>query len=291
MDYLKIKRNLENYTVRNIPKRLITVNASGDTVVNTSSPNYYYGQIPEYKIDKEGFFILDSAGEKIPNTIDINIFISQEYDDMGIFTDMDFIPKQPSLSQPPNNFNPFLDGRIAGGPVDFYYTPPISVTGETDDSHLNYVKSLRVDSNGLPIYQPFLNVSKEDGQFDGVTDNNNQRVKYKLGADINNIGTTGVEFTTYHQEFVKSTNIVGEDVTWNKTTFKAVDGGWNSSNIDLYANVKEEEFLGIVFPPEISDDVFINRGVADIFERNAILSEIKTTDDLDNFRGGYLVSE
>ena len=64
-----------------------------------------------------------------------------------------------------------------------------------------------------------------------------------------------------------------------------------SSNIDLYANVKEEEFLGIVFPPEISDDVFINRGVADIFERNAILSEIKTTDDLDNFRGGYLVSE
>ena len=103
MDYLKIKRNLENYTVRNIPKRLITVNASGDTVFNTSSPNYYYGQIPEYKIDKEGFFILDSAGEKIPNTIDINIFITQEYDDMGIFTDMDFIPKQPPLSQPPNN--------------------------------------------------------------------------------------------------------------------------------------------------------------------------------------------
>ena len=63
------------------------------------------------------------------------------------------------------------------------------------------------------------------------------------------------------------------------------------SGLDLYANVKEEEFLGIVFPPEISDDVFINRGVADIFERNAILSEIKTTDDLDNFRGGYLVSE
>ena len=83
MDYLKIKRNLENYTVRNIPKRLITVNASGDTVVNTSSPNYYYGQIPEYKIDKEGFFILDSAGKKIPNTIDINIFITRLYVSMN----------------------------------------------------------------------------------------------------------------------------------------------------------------------------------------------------------------
>ena len=291
MDYLKIKRNLENYTVRNIPKSVIIVNASGETVVNTSSPYYYYGQIPNYKINKEGYFILDSNGDKIPNTIDIDVFITQEYDDMGIFTDKDFIPKTPPLTQPPSNFNPFLDGRIAGGPIDFYYTPPITVTGETDDSHLNYVKSLRVDSNGLPIYQPFLNVSKDKNLFDGVTDNNTQRVKYKLRADINNIGGSGIGFTTYHQEFVKSTNIIGEDITWNKTTFNAVNGGWNSSNIDLYANVKEEEFLGVVFPPEISDDVFINRGVANIFERNAILSEIKTTDDLDNFRGGYLVSE
>ncbi len=32
MDYLKIKRNLENYTVRNIPKSVIIVNASGETV-------------------------------------------------------------------------------------------------------------------------------------------------------------------------------------------------------------------------------------------------------------------
>ena len=290
MEYLKIKRNLENYTVRNIPKRLITVNATGGTVVDTSSPYYYYGDIPEYKIDEEGFSILDN-GNKITNTIDINIFIKQKYDDMGIFKDMDFVPKTPYLTQPPPNFNPFIDGRIAGGPVDFYYSPPITLTGTTDDSQLSYVKSLRVDNNGEPIYTANLNISKDKYRFDGVLEDNAQRVKYKIGANVNNIMGTGVEYNTYKNQFIKGVNEIGEKIIWKKTTWRSVNGGWNENNMSLGANIKQEELLGIVFPPEVIDDVFISRGIADIFERNAILSEIKTTDDLDNLRGGYLVSE
>ena len=61
-------------------------------------------------------------------------------------------------------------------------------------------------------------------------------------------------------------------------------------NTSLLALMKQEEYLGVVFPPEIQSDVLIERGVADIFERHAILSEIKTTDDMDNFRGGYLIT-
>ena len=189
MEYIKIKRSLENYTVRNIPQNVLVVNASGDTVINESSPNYYYGKIPEYKITDEGEFILDDFGQKIENTININIFLKQNLDDMGFFTDLEFTPKKP-ISQPPNDFNPFVDGRIAGGPVDFYYTPPITVTGTTDDSHLNYVKSKRVDSVGNPIYQQGLNVSKDKNYFNGVITNNSQYTIYKKNAEIGDISGT-----------------------------------------------------------------------------------------------------
>ena len=53
---------------------------------------------------------------------------------------------------------------------------------------------------------------------------------------------------------------------------------------------KKEEYLGVVFPPEVDSVVFINRGVADIFERHSILSELKTTNDIDTNRGGYIRS-
>ena len=160
-----------------------------------------------------------------------------------------------------------------------------------DDSQLSYVKSLRVDINGEPIYTANLNVSKDKYRFDGVLDDGPQRVKYKIGANVNNIMGTGVEYNTYKNKFVKGVNEIGEKITWKKTTWQSVNGGWNENNTSLGANIKQEELLGIVFPPEVIDDVFISRGIADIFERNAILSEIKTTNDLDNVRGGYLVSE
>ncbi len=291
MEHIKIKRSLENYINRDIPQSVLVVNTSGETVINESSPNYYYGTIPEYKVTKEGDFVLDSFGQKIPNTIDIKIFLKQNLDDMGFFTDLEFVPKRPSLTQAPNNFNPFIDGRIAGGPIDFYYTPPVTVTGTTDDSHLNYVKTKRVDSNGKPIYQPNLNVSKDKNYFNGVIVNNSEYTIYKKNAEMGDISGTGIQFKTFHNDIVKKRNFLNEIVTWGYTEWSSPNSGWNSTNVDLYANTKKEELLGIVFKPEVIDDVFINRGVVDIFERNAILSEIKSTNDLDNLRGGYLVSE
>jgi len=292
MEYIKIKRSLENYTVRNIPESVLTVNASGDTVINESSPYYYYGTIPEYVIDENGKFVLDDFGQKIENTININVFLKQTLDDMGFFNDMDFVPHKTTLEQRPTDFNPFIDGRITGGTVDFYYTPPVTVTGTTDDTHLNHVKSLRVDANGNPIYVPDLNVSKDkENYFDGVIMSNSDYVIYKKNAEINNINSTGIQFKTYHKELVEKVNSLNETIVWRKTEWSSPNTGWNEFNTGLYANVKKDELLGIVFKPEITDDVFINRGVVDIFERNAVLSEIRSTNDLDNFRGGYLVSE
>ena len=40
-----------------------------------------------YKIDEDFNYILDVNGEKIPNTININIFLRQKLDDIAIYTD------------------------------------------------------------------------------------------------------------------------------------------------------------------------------------------------------------
>ena len=85
MKYISKKRNLENYTVRNIPKSVLVKDSDGKTVINTDSPNYYYGTIPNFKIDDEGNFILNDFGQKIVNTIDIELFLTQNFRARYIF--------------------------------------------------------------------------------------------------------------------------------------------------------------------------------------------------------------
>lgn len=303
MKIIDLKICLEDFTVRNVPDSVLLVDDNGDKYIDYDNPKCYYGKIPEFKIDREGEFIFNAFGEKQENTIDINLFMTQKFEDIGVYTDMDFVEQRKTDSPPviPPNYNPFM-GRLPGVPENFYYTPPVTVTGETNDNQLNYVKSLRLDNNNQPIYTPYLNVSKnKETIFDGVIEETPDFIKYIIGGGLdlmggtnatnisfNNITTYGVEYITFKKEFIKTINNNNQTVTFKKTQFSANYGGKNQNNIGIYANLKQEEFLGIVFKPEISSEVFINRGIADIFERHGLLSEMRSTDDIDNFRGGYL---
>jgi hypothetical protein len=327
MEYISRIKNLENYTIRHIPDNAITF--SGSTPIINKSVYPWYGTIPDYKIDDSGNFIL-VGGNKVVNTIDIRIFLRQDLDDMGLFTDTSFIPL---TSTPPINItdpvypdnllylsgysyttsavltsptsvtdaytNFGLNGRIPGATLNFYTTPPTALSGYTDDSSLKSVSSLRIDPTTQKIiYVELLNVAQDPTvSFNGIPSGGltPNYIKYIIGGKVdilgNYDGVSGMEFTTYKNEFVKSTNELGEDISWLKTTFQTMGGGWNNNNISLSALNKQEEFLGMVFKPEVSSDVFIDRGIADIFERHALLSELKTTDDIDNSRAGWLTVE
>ena len=144
MKVIDLKICLEDYTVRNIPSSVLKTDVDGNEVIDYTNPNCYYGKIPTFKIDNDGEFVLDSFGKKQEKTIDINLFLEQKIEDIGIYTDMNFIGlesidgEQPTV---PNNYNPFM-GRLPGVPDNFYYTPPITVTGETNDNQLNYALKL-----------------------------------------------------------------------------------------------------------------------------------------------------
>ena len=291
MEYIRKKRNLENYTIRSIPKDVLVTDSEGKTVIDESNPKYFYGKIPEYKVDGDGNYVLTPFGQKIKNTIDLDLFLTQNVDDMGIFTDNEYVPAEKSLSSKPQGFNSFEYGRLPGAPQYFYYYNNVTVTGNTDDGYLNQVRSNRVDSNNNPIYVPYLNTSDDTTNiFNGVISEDLEKTIYKIGASPSDILNTGVGFTTYKNKFVKTKDEYGKNLSYFKTDFEINNGGWGINNVSLSAITKKEEYLGVVFPPEVDSVVFINRGVADIFERHSLLSELKTTNDIDTNRGGFIRS-
>ena len=301
MEYIRKKRSLENYTIRSIPKSVLITDSEGKTVIDESNPKYFYGKIPDYKVDDNGNYVLTSSGQKILNTIDVDLFITQNVDDMGIFTDKSFVFTGDTLTVKPPGYNSFEYGRLPEAPVEFYYYSDVTVTGSTDDGYLNQVRSYRVDSNNNPIYVPYLNTSDDSkNTFNGVISENLNKTTYKIGADPIEVSDyqqgniteikSGIEFTTYKNKFVKTKDEYGKNLSYFKTEFKNNNGGWDSNNVSLNAIFKKEEYLGIVFPPEVESVVFINRGVADIFERHSLLSELKTTNDIDTNRGGFVRS-
>jgi len=289
MKYIRKKINLENFTIRSIPKSVLIKNSEGKTVIDENNPKYYYGRIPEYKIDSEGNFLLNSFGQKIRNTINIDLYLTHKFDDMGIFTDNPYTPKTETLTTKPQGFNSFTYGRLAGAPVNFYYTPPNNVSGYTDDSLLQQVKSYRKDVNGNDVYVPNLNTSVNPSNlFSGVLSEDSEKTIYKIGANINDINNSGINYTTFKNKFTKTKDEYGFDRSYKTTIFSVNNSGWNETNVSLSASTKKEEYLGVVFKPEVDSAVFINRGIADIFERHALLSEIKTTNDIDTNRGGFI---
>ena len=173
---------------------------------------------------------------------------------------------------------------------DYLYN--VVVTGETDSSNLISITTGLFLPDGTPQYTPFINtnVNNPEEVFDGVIYDDPNKVTYVMGANPNDILNTGVQYTTYKNIIIKTNNSLGQPTTYFKTTFSTNQGGRTINNTSLSPIVKREEYLGVVFTPEVNSDIFINRGIVDIFERHSLLSEIKTTNDIDTNRGGFISS-
>lgn len=68
------------------------------------------------------------------------------------------------------------------------------------------------------------------------------------------------------------------------TTFSTSVSGFD---FDDYYSIKEEAKMGLVFPPKVSNELFIERMNVAVFERHSRLSEVKTLDGLIEYRNGY----
>ena len=246
----------------------------------------------------------DTYGEITATTINVNVFLTSTYEDIGMYYNKDFEPFSDDFDGDfkltrvqaeeitPDSFNAEIDGRYPLTKLGDFNQGVFTITGETDERYLKSVGSYKVNINNIPIYKTGLNMAGDITEtWDGVLTDDNEDIKYVLGGSVNNggnyISDTGVKYTTFK-------NPLSTGARYYKTIYSNYMGGRRTistetldANTSLLAIYKKEELLNIVQPPKVRNKVFISRGGEDIFERHSIMSEIKTRDDIDEYRNGY----
>jgi len=106
------------------------------------------------------------------------------------------------------------------------------------------------------------------------------KIYYTIG-DINYITTYRPplnQFDLNTHPTVFSTTLSGVD--FNQYTN-------NNSNIQYTFDVKEESKMGLVSPAKVKNELFIERMSVAVFERHSRLANIKSLEDLEEYRNGY----
>jgi hypothetical protein len=239
----------------------------------------------------------------------INVILEQTIDDMGIFTDTEFIPNI-SGNFIPADYSPLINKLgVSGLTFPFMYgigvnSTPINdlnlrETGKTLSDYFYYTNNIvtgGTDSKKTDVRlynqsEPFkigFDINKETyinylgNLIEGVDRLTELGVRsiYTFGTNKNdqNIGTLG-----------QNSGILYTDLSGNEqnTIFSYSGEGWNQTNVSLSAITKEEYLFGVISKPEIKSDIFIDRGITTIFEKHLKLSEITNLDELSRYGKGF----
>lgn len=250
----------------------------------------------------------------------IKVLLTQNMDDMGLFTDVEYIPSVTFVSSPPD-YSLLINKLIISGITFPFMTggTPSIMTGITGTTAI----TLRLTGKTAPNYYFYSNQ-----KLSGATDTKIDDVKsykstnpYRIGFDtakktyinyagtiINgvnrvfsigepsiyvfdtlndtNIGTNNQITGLLYKDYTGITRTVTIDsnlVTIPLTTVEYIGEGWNQTNVSLSALTKEEYLFGIISTPEVESDVFIDRGTTTVMELHLKLSEIKNLGQLDRY--------
>ena len=220
------------------------------------------------------------------STIYLPIFITQSFDNIGLMTDIGVTCTGGTSATPSiNHFNT----RERCTTVDGYYDVGDALTGQCE-SRLSECQNY-----GSSPFVPMFNVNALDYvNYEGVLIHSGTMIfnvnvdfsgttRYTIKGDINDphFGNDGQRSGLYMKDIGPTTGIS------NGTTFIMKNEGVNESNSSLSAITKLEEYLGMVFAPEIQSDVFIERGRNVILEPHFKLGEVESIEHLMRFGNGY----
>lgn len=201
----------------------------------------------------------------------LKVMLTQSSDDMGIFRDMEY------------ELGP--SGLTASA---FYEFGGKNISGFTD-SKIDDVRSY----NTLLPYRVDFDVNTETYlNYSGNVVAGVDRVTqigaintYVLGTDKNDseIGTTGQTSGLLYQDYSGLTRTIEVGEVIPMTSVNYIGEGWNETNTSLSALTKEEYLFGIISPPEVQSDVFIDRGETSVLEKHLKLSEISNLGELERY--------
>lgn len=263
-------------------------------------------------------------GVMTATTFYLKINIVQTMDDMGLFTDIEYIPKDGKVESQPDytllidklsasgiTF-PFMTGatsptipNITGTTAvilrlpdkiesDYYNFGNLPITGSTD-SKIEDVKSY--DKNNpyrigfdthVETYSSYTNSS-----IIGVNRIKTMAEPRIYVFDTPNdtaLGTNNQIYGLQYLEYTgKTRNVVIDNIRSiiPLTNFRFIGEGWNETNTSLSALTKEEYLFGIISKPEVQSDVFIDRGQITVMDMHLRLSEIKNLGELARYGNGY----
>ncbi len=270
--------------------------------------------LEDYTSRKKG-----SWGELTATSFTINVFLTQDADDMGISTNLPFIVKggtsptyQPlldKLNASGYSFN-FMNGattnviedgtlpntRYPGKVKNSYFINGVGVTGITDDK-LYTVQSY---NNSMP-YIPLFNITEGDyldfegNQYTGGTkviqDNDKNPITYIIDGDVTDVNNPspdlGILYNTYYDLSASEFTQVIIDTQIPLTELYYKSQGFNDTNTILSAETKEEYLFGITSKPTVESDLFIDRGITSVIQSHMQLGEVTNMSELINYGNGY----
>ena len=259
-------------------------------------------------------------GEITATTFFVNIVLTQSMDNMGIFTDIEYFPKT-SLSTPPD-YTILIEKLSASG-----LTFPFMTGGIPTMDPLINNETLRIPSKIESDYYNYLNLKISgytDSKIEdvrsykatepfrvGFNTNADEYLNYKgesiLGisrvvtmadprnyvfdsVDDANLGTDNQVYGLRYLDYTGDTRQVtsnGVQSTIPVTKFDYVGEGWNQINTSLSASTKEEYLFGIISPPEVQSEVFIERGMTSVMDKHLRLSEVNDLGELTRYGNGF----
>jgi hypothetical protein len=263
-------------------------------------------------------------GVMTASTFYINVMLTQNMDDMGLFTDMSFISAstatqdQPDYSILANKLSasgitfPFMTSapppvitgitgttklvlRIPGNNETYYYNyGGLTITGNTDSK----IEDLRSYNGANPFQVGFDMEKNQYFYYNGVGVSGHSRIVSMSEPKIyvfdtlidGNTGTLNQVYGIAYTEYSGQTRLVtvnGKNVLIPVTTFNYKGQGWNDTNVSLSALTKEEYLFGIISPPEVQSDVFIDRGETTVMDKHLRMSEIKNMGQLERYGNGF----
>lgn len=262
-------------------------------------------------------------GTVTADTFYINIMLTQNIDDMGLYTDIPFIPKSTVASDQPDYTilinklvssgltYPFMYGiqppaptgtvdntdiRVVGDELSDYWAYASKISGYTDSKKTdvrsysdtqNYITGFDVDKT---TYTNYIG-NTIDGRT-RITAQSTSASTYVFDANLDaNIGTpnqsSGLLYTDFSGQTRLVINELGQAFSIPVTRMEYMGEGWNETNTSLSAITKEEYLFGITQLPEVESDVFIDRGSTTVLEKHLRLSEIESLEHLERYNNGF----
>lgn len=250
------------------------------------------------------------------DTFNINIFLTQTIEDMGMFTDSsyfnDSIIYPLTVGGSPNINNPLVAKLIESGyTFNFMYsaatvTTPLNVSdyyaygtriSAATTSRLVELKKYRANNpyEQMFIFNPNVYTDYQGISVSGVSTIFDMASSGYTGYSFDtindtNLGTlnqfTGLLFRDTGKYIAAYDNELNARVISKKAMISYMAQGWNVTNISLSGNIKDEVYLGITSNPEVQSEVFIDRGQNAVLEPHLRLSEIESLEHLENYSNG-----